>query len=385
MRSICIITGGLVTSHQTDSSKHILNIVNLIKPSCVEIYVICINFPLIRFDERNIHIINVNHDSASKFILNRISMFVILQIKIGYQIMKLWNKVDIAFFTIGAAILTWPMVIAKSTRKKVVYIHPGVGVVEKAVNLTYSSKSGAVQKTLLLIVNILERINCKLCNKIIVFSPKNSQVVLNKYGGKVIQSSRFFVNTEYFNIRKDIQKRKNLVGFVGRLSEEKGVSNFVEAIPLILKQFEDIEFIVIGDGPLVYNLQKKITEYRLKNVITILGYLSHHEIVNYLNNFKLIVIPSTYEVGPQILLEAMACGTPVLATPVGIIPEVIEDGGDGFIMENNSPECIARNLIRALNHPNLGQIPMTARRLVEEEYTYQAAVDRYHRIITSLK
>lgn len=385
MRRICIITGGLATSHQTDSSKHIQNIVNLIKPSCVEIYVICINFPLIKFDESNIHIININHDSASKFILNRIGMFVILQIEIGYQLMKLWNKIDIAFFAIGAAILTWPMVIAKSTRKKVVYIYPGAGVVEKAVNMTYSNKSGAVQKTLLLIVNTLERINCKFSNKIVVLSLKNSSVVFNKYSGKVIQSSRFFVNTEFFNITKDMKKRKTIVGFVGRLSEEKGISNFIEAVPLILKQFEDIKFAVIGDGPLVYSLQKKITEYRLKKVITMLGYVPHHEIAKSLNNFKLIVIPSTYEVGPQALLEAMACGTPVLATPVGIIPEVIEDGGNGFIMEDNSPECIARNLIRALNHPNLGNISMTARRLVEEEYTYQAAVDRYHRIITSLK
>jgi glycosyltransferase involved in cell wall biosynthesis len=85
------------------------------------------------------------------------------------------------------------------------------------------------------------------------------------------------------------------------------------------------------------------------------------------------------------MLEAMACGTPVLATPVGAIPDVIKDGETGFIMEDNSPECIARNIIRALNHPNLEQIAQNARALVEKEFTFEKAVERYREILDSLK
>lgn len=54
--------------------------------------------------------------------------------------------------------------------------------------------------------------------------------------------------------------------------------------------------------------------------------------------------------------EAMACDTPVLATPVGGVPDVIKDGKTRFIMGDNSPECIAKNVIRALEHPNPEEI-----------------------------
>ena len=83
-------------------------------------------------------------------------------------------------------------------------------------------------------------------------------------------------------------------------------------------------------------------------------------------------------------IGAMACGTPVLATSVGGIPDVIKDGETGFILENNSPECIAENVMRALKYPNLEEIVKNARKLIEKEYTYEAAVERYKNIVKNL-
>ena len=70
---------------------------------------------------------------------------------------------------------------------------------------------------------------------------------------------------------------------------------------------------------------------------------------------------------------------------VGAIPDIIKDGETGFIMEDNSSECIAENVIRALNYLNLEQISINVRDLIEEEFTYEKAVEKYREILAEFK
>ena len=191
-------------------------------------------------------------------------------------------------------------------------------------------------------------------------------------------------NTMFKGIKKGFDERDNLVGYIGRLSEEKGTLNFVKAIPEILKERNEIRFLIGGNGQLRDKIEEYLDVASLNDKVKLAGWIPHDELPDYLNELKLVVLPSYTEGLPNIMLEAMACGTPVLATPVGAIPDVIKDGETGFIMENNSPACIAENVERALNHPNLEEIVKTARKLVEKEFTYEAAVERYRKILENI-
>ncbi len=80
----------------------------------------------------------------------------------------------------------------------------------------------------------------------------------------------------------------------------------------------------------------------------------------------------------------MACGTPVLVTPVGAIPDIIKDGKTGFIMGDNSPECIAENVIKALNSPDSEKIAENGRRFVEKNFTFERTVENWEKLINNL-
>ena len=201
---------------------------------------------------------------------------------------------------------------------------------------------------------------------------------MEKYKHKIAIGGEHFVDLDKFKIERNFEERGNLVGYIGRLSEEKGVLSLPEAMLGLLDKRDDISFLVGGDGQLLHSL-----EDRLDGKAQFVGWIPHHELPKYLNELKLLVLPSSTEGLPNIVLEAMACGTPVIATPVGVVPDLITDSETGFIMEDNSPECIARNIVRALGSPNLNEITKKARAFIEREYTYEAALERYKTILSN--
>jgi glycosyltransferase involved in cell wall biosynthesis len=169
------------------------------------------------------------------------------------------------------------------------------------------------------------------------------------------------------------------------LSEEKGILNFVSALPGILQENNNLKVYIIGDGPLNDQIRTNLVQSNiLKNVI-FTGWIPHNELPHYLNELRVLVIPSDTEGLSNIMLEAMACGTPVLSTPVGAIPDFITDGETGFLMENNSPECIEKNVIRVLHSPNIEKIITNALDLLKREFTFESAVKRYSGILKKSK
>ena len=282
---------------------------------------------------------------------------------------------DLWIFFIGGDSLLLPMLTAKLLREKVVLAFAGSSVVSlKSANDNFFKQVG-----------FLSKITCMHSNRIILYSENLiKEWNLEKYKNKICIAHEHFLDFDEFKIKKKFHERVNFVGYIGRLSEEKGVLNFVKAIPEILEKEEKTKFLIGGDGKLRDEIEKYVRKENLNNKVELTGWIPHDELPDYLNELKLVVLPSYTEGLPNIMLEAMACGTPVLATPVGAIPDVIKDGETGFILENNSPECIAKNVIRALEHPNPEEIIKNARALVEKEFTYEAAAERYRKILENL-
>jgi len=205
---------------------------------------------------------------------------------------------------------------------------------------------------------------------------------MQKYSAKISIGSQY-VDISAFTKIKKLSERVYDVGYVGRFIREKGALEFIRSLPLIQKD-KRAKVIVIGDGDLRDEIKHLLIKNNIQGDVKLLNWVENKQLPLYLNDIKIVVIPSDYEGLPNLILEAMACGTIVLATPVGGIPDIIREGETGFIMENNSPECIAENAIRVLGNQNLNQISENARILIEQKYTYQAAVERYRSIFERL-
>ena len=373
------------------STTTVVSTVHLLEPLAQEIFVITGNFPEDAIDGDKIHLINIGikpEDNAQYPMLVRIPKFMILQLKMSYNLIKIASKIDVLFLAAGAQVLFLPTLSAKLLRKKIILTHLGIGASSRKDYEVLFDKTlfGIGKYVFPWLTEFIERLNCRLSDRIIVFLSHSTSPLLKRYVNKThFGCSRFYVDTGFFKVERNLNNREGLVGYVGQLIDMKGVMNFVKAIPLLSGEPAIAGFVIGGDGPQRAEIEREIENANLSNRVTMEGWIPHDKLPQHLNKIKLLVIPSYGETGPHLLFEAMACGTPVLATSVGVVPTMIKDGETGFIMEDNSPECIAQNITRALNHPNLDKIVKNARKLVEREYTHQAAVERYRQVLAGLE
>ena len=317
------------------------------------------------------HIPNTAHSNTILRILN----YLHLQIRLVQKIYKLKNEIDTYLFFIGGDTLLLPIVFSKILNKNIILLLAGSSIKTHQVN----------QDKLTFGLKILREPCLSLADNIVVYTSSLIQdYQIERYRHKSLIAHRHFLDFEAFTVTTPLPDRSPLIGYIGRLSDEKGVQHFVQALPAILGGREDLHVLIGGDGQLKESIEASLKEEGIVARVDLPGWISHNDLPRYLNRLLLLILPSYTEGLPNIMLEAMACGTPVLATPVGAIPDVILDGKTGFIMKNNSPECIAENVLRALEHPDLERIAEAGRRFVEENFTFERVVERWKEVLDEI-
>ena len=154
--------------------------------------------------------------------------------------------------------------------------------------------------------------------------------------------------------------------FFGRLSIEKGILNIVQA----LKNIPNGKLLIAGDGPEKENIEKYIKDNGLKDRIKLLGYLNQNEIKKYISNAKFVVVPSIwYENCPYSILETMEIGKPIIGSKIGGIPELIEDGKNGFLYKYNDIKQLEEKMKLLFNNQKIvDEQSKTSKILFEEKY-----------------
>ncbi len=137
------------------------------------------------------------------------------------------------------------------------------------------------------------------------------------------------------------------VGLVGRLAPEKGVDLFLRAVAQLIERHPEAEFVVAGDGPERAKLTALLHELGLQDRVTLLG--QQEDMAAFYGSLDLLVSASRQEGLPMALLEGMAAGLAVIATAVGEVPQLVQDGRTGLLVNPESPPAIAEAIETLLN------------------------------------
>lgn len=158
--------------------------------------------------------------------------------------------------------------------------------------------------------------------------------------------------------------------YFGRLSKEKGILNLVEAI----KDIPDSKLLIAGDGPERENIEAYIEKHNLGDRITLLGYQNQDNIREYIRNSRFIVVPSIwYENCPYSILETLEIGKPVIGSRIGGIPELIEDGKNGFLYKSDSVSELKEKMQELfVNDEKVIDFSNNSRKLYEKNYSPNA-------------
>jgi glycosyltransferase involved in cell wall biosynthesis len=234
---------------------------------------------------------------------------------------------------------------------------------------------------------------------------------------RLIAAARFVVTVSDFNVRHLLERcgadlREKIVrlyngidiaefGFagagdrlpdavlaVGRLIEKKGFADLIDAIATLRDRGRHVRLTIVGEGPLEADLCDRVRSRQLGGQVSLLGARPQDRVVELMHRHTIMALPCVVGTDgnrdglPTVLLEAMAAGLPVVSTSVTGIPEIVENGRSGLIVEPHRPDGLAAAIATLLDDPGLrARIARAARRRVCERFDLSRNVGRLARLM----
>ena len=176
------------------------------------------------------------------------------------------------------------------------------------------------------------------------------------------------VDTEFFSPKERREANVPTVVFIGRFVEEKAPLDLLKAFEEMIKKLPAARLEMVGKGPLYNKLKEYVRSKSLESRVRLIP--ATGEIMPFLNRAWIFAIASVKEASPNVIIEAMSVGLPVVATRVGGIPELVIDGETGILVEPGKPRDIGSALLGLLtDRPRRQAMGLRARQRVLDMYT----------------
>jgi len=193
------------------------------------------------------------------------------------------------------------------------------------------------------------------------------------------------VDTEFFAPNPKVCAQDPTVLFAASLArgqEHKGLKTLLDAIKILKEEFSNIKLIVAGDGDLKNKYESYAKQNNLKASVEFRGKLQGQELPEAYRKANLFALPTASDSQPLVILEAMAAGLPIVSTRIGGIPNMIEDGEEGFLIEPHNPQVLANKIGELLRDPQLREkFSEAARERAIKDFSWQKRMEKYNEIL----
>ncbi len=254
---------------------------------------------------------------------------------------------------------SWSAILAKILLQKKLIIRQGY-------QLTYNAKKSNIILPIKLLYHLIEWISYKVAN--LIFVTTNEQLIyINKYYKINTSKIKIISNSIDTDIFKPYEEKlpnnnKKNIFYIGRLDNVKNIINLLNACI----NLSNIKLFLIGNGPLRNPAAKLIEDKNIDAII--MNNIPNDKIPEVLHECDIFVLPSLYENNPKILLEAMACGLPVIATNIPGINNIVTHGKNGYLCGTSSEEIRKAIQILISNHQLRKYLGDSARQFILENY-----------------
>ena len=190
------------------------------------------------------------------------------------------------------------------------------------------------------------------------------------YDEKPVHTIPFGVDVDLFSPLKEKSLNDNIcIGIVKALEKSYGIEYLIRALKIVVDEGYEPNLLIVGEGSLRNKLEALTETLNLSSLVEFIGEVDNYTVVEYLQKMDIFVVPSILESFGVAALEASSCAIPVIASNIGGLPEVVNDGTTGFLVPPCDSESIAAKIIQLIGEPSLRkQLGIQGRKFVLENY-----------------
>jgi glycosyltransferase involved in cell wall biosynthesis len=300
----------------------------------------------------------------------------------------------------------YTLAILKRNKPDIIHAHWSlpqglIGVIAKeilkipCITSLHGSDVHALRSSFFNVLNAIVIRNSDVCTANSMATAKMARRIS---GNGIISVLPMGVDTQCFSkisdlddLKKKFEIKGPVILFVGRLIDLKGTAYLIRSMPDLLRRFPAAKALIIGSGPLRDELLHLTESLSLKEHVIFIDEVLQEELVSFYSMADIFVLPSIVNENGEteglgvVLLEAMACGLPVIGSDVGGILDIIKDGETGLLVRQKDSQDLTRQMIRLLTDSELRKkMTGNARDLIKRQFSWEIVAQRFMEVYRSV-